>query len=976
MSLKVLFPRRNINALRSRFGNRVRHACRHLFVNKDQNNRNYSYLFSSAKMSGRHQDEHSSGYRNETHDRRDRHERKDREPISSTRHGSSKRPSDHDDRDRLDAKLRQQEQDKTRRFATRTDSREIGELAKHMRLNPQSDRDRILDAARQKSTIEYRKSRATKQLTLFEEDLRDEKILFSDANLSARERKDLEFKEQVLSITKSHIEAGDRAKKIKQYVLPDSKEPEYLDDKDEEQEPEQKRWEKEKLEQANLNRRQKSHGQDEDLLAELELLKQDPEFIERLKRGDNFEDLKVDSRKQQQELKEKARRAIREQRRSLPVYEHKHDLLQAIKENQIIIVQGETGCGKTTQIPQYLHEAGYTKTEMKHGETKMVGCTQPRRVAAMSVAARVSQEVGSKLGHTVGYSIRFEDNTSEGTVIKYMTDGMLLREILDDPTLSKYSVMIVDEAHERTIHTDVLLTLLKDVTRARDDFRLIISSATLDEQKFSNFFDDPPVFRIKGRLFHVDIRFMSNEQKVATANIIDSCFRTVMQIHRLEQPGDILVFLPGQEEIEELQKEIDDQVKKMGSKIRELIIRPIYANLPTDMQAKVFEPTPPGARKVVIATNIAETSITIDGIVFVIDPGFCKQNKFSSKTGMETLAITRVSRASADQRAGRAGRNRPGQCFRLYTREQFHTEFEENTQPEIQRLNLANVVLLLKTMRINDVINFEYVDRPETDVLLYAVEQLTALGALNKLGELTLLGRRMAEFPLDPKMSKAIIVSETHGCSEEVLTIMSMLSVNGSIFFKPKDRIVHAEASRKSFFSSSGDHMMLLKVYSEWASSNFDRNWCFEKFVQYKSMCRARDIRDQLEKLCDKVEVKLLSKPNGTENILKAILGGFFHNVARVSRDGGSYRTIKKNQSVFIHPTSALHDAPPRWVVFNELKETTREYMRTISEIEPDWLVEVAPCFYNKEEIEEMSKKKMPKFNKGKSKAQLNPKYG
>lgn len=931
---------------------------------------------------------------------------------SSSRHGSSSSTSRHKDgrgdeshnrnrdreeRDRLDEKLRRSEHDRTRKLASRKESADVSEIAKKMRLNPDKEDDKLMSDIRDKSRREYLKSRAAKQLEILEEDLKDEKDLFSDAYLTKKERDRLDYQERVLNLAKSHIEAGQKAK-VKQYLLPESQDLEYVEideeDNQEEGNSELKRWEKAKFDEANSNFGHKTQANKNDLtsggqLSDFDLIMQDTEFIERVRRGDKFESEIIDHRKLERETKDRAWREMQQQRKRLPVFERRDELLQAIDENQIIIVQGETGCGKTTQIPQYLHESGYTKTEMKHGETKMVGCTQPRRVAAMSVAARVSQEVGSKLGHTVGYSIRFEDCTSEGTVIKYMTDGMLLREILDDPTLSKYSVMIVDEAHERTLHTDILLTLLKDVTRARADFKLVISSATLDEQKFSSFFDQPPLFKIKGRLHKVTHNYMRGDQNSPSTNMIDSCLRAVMQIHRTEplrddktgdqksKPlGDILVFLPGQEEIEELHKELDAQVKKLGSKIRELLIRPIYANLPTDMQTKVFDPTPPGARKVVIATNIAETSLTIDGIVYVIDPGYCKQNKFSSKTGMETLAITRISKASADQRAGRAGRNRPGMCFRLYTKEEFHTEFEENTQPEIQRLNLANVVLLLKTMKINDVINFEYVDRPPTEVLLFAIEQLTALGALDKSGDLTLLGRRMAEFPLDPKMSKSIIDSEKYGCSEEILSIMSMLSVNGSIFFKPKDKVVHAEASRKSFFSVTGDHLMYLKVYNDWSLSSYSKQWCYEKFVQYKSMCRARDVREQLEKLCEKVEVKLLSDTSDTSKIRKAILGGFFYNVARISREGGSYRTIKKNQSVHIHPTSALRDSMPRWVVFNEIKQTTKEYMRTISEIEPSWLVDVAPYFYNKEEIEELSKKKMPKFNKGKSKADLNPRYG
>lgn len=927
----------------------------------------------SSGRSERHHMERSGNHKSSS--------QKDHSTSDSSKHETIREKTSHTDRDSNSGSRPEENSIRRSKSSNRMHGRDkmLLNVAKRLKFDPDKDKDRILEELRKKSRNEYLKGRATKQLEIYEEDVKDERNLFANVDLTRREKERLEYHERVLDLTKSHIQANEKVK-MKQYFMPDSRELEYIDvEEDTDPYSGHKKWEESKFSAANLiqikSKSKNTVHEPFDDLSDFDLIMDDKEFLERVKRGDTFQDQLVDLKKQQRENREKVRREINKTRKRLPVYERRDELLQAIRDNQIIIVQGETGCGKTTQIPQYLHEEGYTKIEMKDGDTKMVGCTQPRRVAAMSVASRVSQEMGTKLGHAVGYSIRFEDCTSEGTVIKYMTDGMLLREILDDPMLGKYSVLIVDEAHERTLHTDILLTLLKDICRARLDFRLVISSATLDEQKFSRFFDNPPIFRIKGRLFHVQHRFMSNDQKIASSNMIDACLRTVIQIHRSEQPGDILVFLPGQEEIEELQKDLEVQLKRLGSRIRELLIRPIYANLPTEMQARVFDPTPAGARKVVLATNIAETSITIDGIVFVIDPGFCKQNRFSSKTGMETLAITRISKASADQRAGRAGRNRPGMCFRLYTREEYQTEFEENTQPEIQRLNLANVVLLLKTMRVKDVITFEYVDKPSKETLIFAIEQLTALGALDKFGELTNLGRRMAEFPLDPKMSKSIIASESYGCSEEVISIMSMLSVNGSIFFKPKDKAVHAEASRKSFFSVTGDHLMLLRVYTDWMTTNYSRQWCFERFVQFKSMCRARDVREQLEKLCDKVEVKLVSDTSDTSNIRKAILAGFFYNVSRVSRDGGSYRTIKKNQSVFIHPTSALHDSPPRWVVFNEIKQTTKEYMRIISEIEPSWLTEVAPSFYDKDEIEELAKKKMPKINKGKSRAQLNPVY-
>lgn len=322
---------------------------------------------------------------------------------------------------------------------------------------------------------------------------------------------------------------------------------------------------------------------------------------------------------------------IQASRKLLPIYNLREELLDAIEQFQIIVIVGETGSGKTTQIMQYLHEAGYSK----RGK---LGCTQPRRVAAMSVATRVAEEVGCKLGHEVGYSIRFEDCTSPSTVIKYMTDGMLLREFLNEPDLRGYSVMMIDEAHERTLHTDILFGLMKDIARFRPDLKLLICSATLDADKMSQFFDDAPLFRIPGRRYPVDIFY----SKAPEADFLDASVVTVLQIHLTQPPGDILVFLTGQEEIESAEEVLNQRLKALGSKAANLIICPIYSTLPPELQIKIFEPTPPGSRKVVLATNIAETSLTINGIVYVIDPGFAKQNSFTPRTGMESLIITPV----------------------------------------------------------------------------------------------------------------------------------------------------------------------------------------------------------------------------------------------------------------------------------------------------------------------------------------------
>ena len=450
------------------------------------------------------------------------------------------------------------------------------------------------------------------------------------------------------------------------------------------------------------------------------------------------------------DAKKSERERMAASRAALPIFPFRQQLLDAVAAHQVLIIVGETGSGKTTQIPQYLLEAGYGeaggggiggsdddeggdgdrgrrgggKINTSPSSTKsIIGCTQPRRVAAMSVAARVAVERGCKLGAEVGYSVRFEDCTSDETRVKYLTDGMLLREFLSAPDLAPYSVMMVDEAHERTLHTDVLFGLAKDVARFRPDLKLLISSATLDAEKFSEFFDGAPIFRIPGRRYPVDILYT----RAPEADYVHAAVVTVLQIH-VSQPlnanvkeigngsdggddgeegkekkkkpstssaavgGDILVFLTGQEEIEAAEELIKSRLKGLGSTVGELIVAPIYANLPSEMQARIFEPTPVGARKVVLATNIAETSLTIDGISFVVDPGFAKQSAYNPRTGVSSLVVTPISKASAQQRAGRAGRTAPGKAFRLYTAWSFQNELEDNTIPEIQRTNLGKFV--------------------------------------------------------------------------------------------------------------------------------------------------------------------------------------------------------------------------------------------------------------------------------------------
>merc|ERR1719509_327492 len=411
--------------------------------------------------------------------------------------------------------------------------------------------------------------------------------------------------------------------------------------------------------------------------------------------------------------------SILEQRQSLPIYKLKDELVKAISDNQVLVVVGETGSGKTTQMTQCIAESGLTI----RGK---IGCTQPRRVAAMSVAKRVAEEFGCRLGQEVGYTIRFEDCTTPETVIKYMTAGMLLRECLIDSEMASYSLIMLDEAHERDISTDVLFGLLKKAVKARPDLKIIVTSATLDAVKFSEYFFEAPIFTIPGRTFPVEILYTREPE----TDYLDASLITVLQIHLNEPPGDVLLFLTGQEEIDTACEVLFERMKSLVPEVPELIILPVYGALPSEMQSRIFDPAPPGTRKVVIATNIAETSLTIDGIYYVIDPGFVKQKVYNSKTGMDSLVVTPISQAQAKQRAGRAGRTGPGKTYRLYTERAYRDEmlptlyqkyrgqtlpapcsslrpWASTTSsgstswmlppvPEIQRTNLASTLLQLK----------------------------------------------------------------------------------------------------------------------------------------------------------------------------------------------------------------------------------------------------------------------------------------
>uniref|UniRef100_A0A8C3G941 Pre-mRNA-splicing factor ATP-dependent RNA helicase PRP16 n=1 Tax=Cyclopterus lumpus TaxID=8103 RepID=A0A8C3G941_CYCLU len=658
------------------------------------------------------------------------------------------------------------------------------------------------------------------------------------------------------------------------------------------------------------------------------------------------EDGKVDYRTEQKfadHMREKTeassefakKKTLLEQRQYLPIFAVRQQLLNIIRDNSIVIVVGETGSGKTTQLTQYLHEDGYTS----YG---MVGCTQPRRVAAMSVAKRVSEEIGTNLGEEVGYAIRFEDCTSEKTLIKYMTDGILLRESLRESDLDHYSAVIMDEAHERSLNTDVLFGLLREVVSRRTDLKLIVTSATMDSDKFAAFFGNVPIFHIPGRTFPVDILFSKTPQE----DYVEAAVKQALQIHLSGLIGDILIFMPGQEDIEVTSDQIVERLEDLEN-APALAVLPIYSQLPSDLQAKIFQKAPDGVRKCIVATNIAETSLTVDGIMFVVDAGYCKLKVFNPRIGMDALQVYPISQANANQRSGRAGRTGPGQCYRLYTQSAYKNEMLTTTIPEIQRTNLANVVLLLKSLGVQDLLLFHFMDPPPEDNMLNSMYQLWILGALDNTGALTPTGRLMVEFPLDPALSKMLIVSCDMSCSADILIIVSMLSVP-AIFYRPKGREEESDQVREKFAVPESDHLTYLNVYMQWKNNNYSGIWCNDHFIHTKAMRKVREVRSQLKDIMVQQRMNLISCGSDWDIIRKCICAAYFHQAAKL-KGIGEYVNVRTGMPCHLHPTSSLFGMgyTPDYIIYHELVMTTKEYMQCVTAVDGEWLAELGPMFYS-----------------------------
>ncbi|CAG8582571.1 3720_t:CDS:2 [Cetraspora pellucida] len=676
------------------------------------------------------------------------------------------------------------------------------------------------------------------------------------------------------------------------------------------------------------------------------------------------------------------------QRESLPVFPYRQEIIDAIKSEPLLVVIGETGSGKTTQIPQYILES--------FPEFRLIGVTQPRRIAAITVANRVSEEHGSRLGDDIGYCIRFDDCTSARTHLKYMTDGVLLREATIDPRLSHYDVIIVDEAHERTLETDVLFGLLKETHRLRPELKILVMSATLNVEKFSDFFNSCPIFIIPGRTYDVAINH-HRDAKISSlkSTYVQRSVETALYIHTQEPPGDILVFLTGQNEIEKACRDLEGLDRDLNYKtdvkhfedVRGLVIYPIYATLETMEQKAIFDDPPRYTRKIVFATNIAQTSVTIPGIKYVIDSGFVKQKTYDPATGMDALLVVPISRAAATQRAGRAGRTASGQAFRLYSRESYE-QMEGDTVPEIQRSSLLGTVLSLKKMGINDIINFEFIDPPDPAMVKNALKQLFLLEAIDDTGKLTTLGNEMSIFPLSPFLSRVLIASSRkYECSREVVIIVAMLSVD-EIFVSPRsaEKQMDADEKRREFYHPSGDHMMLLNIFEKYRDSGYSRDWCRDKYFNYRALSMAKSVRDQLRELMVKHDLPLIScrlknyqvKDDGdrhrkkrrnsyqdikynAEKILESFSTSYYINLAKrhphrpvfyhyASATGPGSEGIDSNSSLLalhISPTSALHPDNKivrvddlDWVTYLSVLYTNKALMKVVSKVKLEWVQE------------------------------------
>ncbi|KAK1331265.1 LOW QUALITY PROTEIN: hypothetical protein QTO34_009216 [Cnephaeus nilssonii] len=685
---------------------------------------------------------------------------------------------------------------------------------------------------------------------------------------------------------------------------------------------------------------------------------------------------------------------------TFPIQKQRKKLIQAVRDNSFLIVTGNTGSGKTTQLPKYLYEAGFSQ----HG---MIGVTQPRKVAAISVAQRVAEEMKCTLGSKVGYQVRFDDCSSKETAIKYMTDGCLLKHILGDPNLTKFSVIILDEAHERTLTTDILFGLLKKLFQEKspsrkEHLKVVVMSATMELAKLSAFFGNCPIFDIPGRLYPVREKFcnlIGPRDKENTA-YIQAIVKVTMDIHLNEMAGDILVFLTGQFEIEkscellfQMAESVDYDYDVQDTTLDGLLILPCYGSMTTDQQRRIFLPPPPGIRKCVISTNISATSLTIDGIRYVVDGGFVKQLNHNPRLGLDILEVVPISKSEALQRSGRAGRTSSGKCFRIYSKDFWNQCMPDHVIPEIKRTSLTSVVLTLKCLAIHDVIRFPYLDPPNERLILEALKQLYQCDAIDRNGHVTRLGLSMVEFPLPPHLTCAVIKAASLDCEDLLLPIAAMLSVE-NVFIRPVDPEYQKEAEQRhrELAAKAGgfnDFATLAVIFEQCKSSGAPASWCQKHWIHWRCLFSAFRVEAQLRDLIRKLKQQS-DFPKETfegpkhEVLRRCLCAGYFKNTltgknhllhegitplwrnragkvqdepktsyfaSEQRSDEQRLRPCQKSvgrtfctmdgrgSPVHIHPSSALHEQETKleWIIFHEVLVTTKVYARIVCPIRYEW---------------------------------------
>ncbi|KAJ5171920.1 ATP-dependent RNA helicase prh1 [Penicillium capsulatum] len=691
-------------------------------------------------------------------------------------------------------------------------------------------------------------------------------------------------------------------------------------------------------------------------------------------------------------LREKAN-TLYEMRKKLPIFGHADEIRQNLRDHDVMLLVGETGSGKSTQIPQFLVNefwcrptpAKITKADGKEKSEMVGGCiaiTQPRRVAAITLARRVAEEMGTPLGSSspaskVGYSVRFDTSTSPSTRVKFLTEGMLLQEMLHDPWLTRYSAVVVDEVHERGVNVDLVVGFLRNLVSGKREGRggiplkVAVMSATADMESLLGFFQEGfkhpmrsqqaitngeaeqdgqgtkeiSVCHIKGRQFPVKTIYSPEP----VHDFVDAALKVIYQIHYKEpMPGDILVFLTGQETVEVLEHLVNEYAVGMDPALPRIQVLPLFAALPQAAQQRVFAPAPPRTRKVVLATNIAETSVTVSGVRYVVDCGKAKVKQFRTRLGLDSLLVKPISKSAAIQRKGRAGREAPGQCFRLYTEKDYLT-LDETTTPEILRCDLSQALLNMKARGVDDIVRFPFLTRPPREALEKALLQLLSIQALEETGGISETGLRIAKLPLTPTLGRVLLAAAENdaNCLMDVIDIISCLSVE-NIFLNTnsEEKKEAAETARRDLYRREGDHLTMLATVRAYAAENADRKaWAERHLVSHRAMQSVMDVRKQLRTQCRQAQLLPRDEGHGQLSdpspilILQSFLTGFAANTARLVPDG-SYRTVVGNQTVAIHPSSVLFSKKVEAIMYNEFVFTNRTYARGVSAVQMDWVGE------------------------------------